>query len=1252
MKVRFKYMKIRLILVSLLITVTSLITGCGGEADTINPKALSQSLPVTLTGTIYPQIIAGYPNTTGASINTDLVIVFSKPILLTSLIGNITITGGETLDTAGATPISGGNAVIIAVSSSPLAYGTSYTVTIGAGITDTGGHALSSGGTFSFTTTTVDNSNIVQPYVLPATRVPTAGSTGIIRTQPYVEVVFSEAVTNVTNLTFKIIDEWGYDIHLGAPLNTAGNTWRLNIDTPFAKYLTKYTVSLSTAIQKASNTSVTLSDDGDSVLTWDYTTAGEADSTLTITDIWVDSVTTTGAVIKYNTSRPYTSANSYVEYSTTSGGPYLVDKDSVASVNTLHTVTLSSLSPGTLYYFNGVLDIDGSAGVTAGDYRFPIVLPEFSFRTVNDVGNNKALTNATGDQDGLQLLQTNGAGSYAFWLDSDSTIYGQFFYSSTGVAEWTDPGGQLIATAGTRDGLIAITDGFEKAVLVYNDSTALYAKMVYDNSGTYTVEWGGAAGTNLSLAIKSGSTYSACLVHERPVILSNGVADMPDNGVAANLLYDADVNFSAYSGWLDAGDLLLTGITIIPNTNWNNYAIDNQLPASTPWGIFPYVLRSSAGVPNLSTIPDYYYIVNTGVIISGTADNSSTTTQLHSSLTNLMTVTAGDIIRTSDNQWGLAVSVAGVVSGWSAPYFFVNIDRTLNLLADGDTFTIYKNHAGPFISETVTFPLWDNSVVANGVADSGTVTTELRSSSDINFLFVLQGDIITNVTNGTSGIVTAAGEWYAAGLYYRIAIAGGVASLSDGDNYIITNPFNPGTKVLAGDYVVNENNNGAIATSTTVLPINPSLDTDYALRLNGDIMNNGDIYSIVRLPSGFIYKSVGFSTTVPSDFNLTDGNLPAPFGAVTLGDIVFNIDANISAMVTGTGGGSLTLTADIFNAVNEKAIVYTKRGFLVSYVDASDFIRARAYNIADGLPLGAAFNVCTNGTNLNPVAVSDGAGDAIIFYENSGNIYVKKISAKGEFMWGGSASTAAGTGFTVLTSYTIVQALPDGALNGTGGAYLLAKNSAGTAFRLVQISGAGANLYDTGIVSGCYDPQMVVDAEAGLINRAIVVYRYMHSAGGVNYYHIEARAYRSGSLWGGFPVVVSSDANTIAYNCLKPSITMANNSALADEFYISWFDGRYFHPSGYAIYAKRFDNSGAAIVSATWLTNGRYISTPASMGYDNALDMKLLYYYDNVTSPYGILPIWLDYRTKTSLPTPTGTDIYYQKVDDAGAPQP
>ncbi len=236
------------------------------------------------------------------------------------------------------------------------------------------------------------------------------------------------------------------------------------------------------------------------------------------------------------------------------------------------------------------------------------------------------------------------------------------------------------------------------------------------------------------------------------------------------------------------------------------------------------------------------------------------------------------------------------------------------------------------------------------------------------------------------------------------------------------------------------------AKASTVAPIVAAEDSNYALQLDAaNIMFNAENYTIRRLPASATYKSVGISTATQAH-TLIDSN--AAFAIGNISDVVMNLTTGNSAMITGwTGATTVSISADIFTAIGQRYMVYTKRSYLVAYIDdINDFVLARSFNYATGAAIGAVFPVQTAGVNSNPVAVSDGAGNAIIFYERGGTIYARKVSATGAMLWAGEA--------TILAGFTIVQALPDRAITGTGGAYLLTENGAGT-IRILRVNGRG-----------------------------------------------------------------------------------------------------------------------------------------------------------------------------------------------------
>lgn len=1139
---------------------------CSQESPTVVPDPASQAFTGSVTGTSDLQLTGSYPENldTGIPVDADIVLVFSKPVDITTVnAATVSITDGFTPVTAFTpTLASGGRTVIIDVTApAALSYGATYTITITNGIQsdpilDPPGYPLSSGTSWDFTAAT-STALVEAPRVIAATRYPTGAAVSV--STNYVEVTFTRTIDNAT------IDTTSFTIAPAVQTAEAGagtgvdpdgvdtTTYRLYLTTPLT-YSQAYIVDLTAAIQDTAVPANPLEQDGND--TWTFT--AEADpapaGAATIPSLWIDSVSDTGATVSFTTSKPVAPANCYILYDTVTPvttGSSAVQESAATALTTVHTVTIpaATFSPSTRYYIRAGVDTGGGLPVEI----LSTLATELTIytKTNTTLGVNEKVSTAANNQNDFVTVQIGNGTGYAFWVDNGINIYGEFFGTTTPSGTWGDPGGLIDNAGGAMKKVTAITNGFSDAVVIFQEDVTniLYARTVYNNAGALAQRW---AQTSLGITIKAGSSFSACLVHERPAVITTGVADMPNNGTANPLLYDRDTNFTTLGlanndilVWLNAG-------------TWNNATIAD----TNSYNIFRYVIRHNT----VTALGAYsYYLAGQTSSVSGQADTIIDANNFQADDLNLSLGAAnpGDIIN-CNGTW--AIITAKVLIGGFVYQITTDVAHTL---AATQTYTVYPYIDGPNTSEAVTNPLWD----------------EVPSTL-----------------------------------------------------------FNPGTTVKTGDYVVNGNNYSAAASSATVAAINLALDTDYALRLSLDIMNNGDNYSIVRLPGGSTYRAVGYSTNVATNYVLIDLN--APFGAVSAGDIVFNIDSTpvMSAMVTAAVAGQLTLTADIFNTVNEKAIVYTKRGFLVAFIDTNDYVLARSFNIADGSNLGAAFAVCTNGTNTTPVAVSDGAGNAIVFYEQGGSIYVKKVSATGAFVWSNvNADQASDAGITVLAGYSIVQALPDRATGGVGGAFLLADNGAGTV-ALVRVNGATGAVASTTFTGS--DPHMVADTTGGTGDRIILTYRNSHVVGTGTYYHIEVRAYNIllTTAAPGFPAVVATNNTTAEYHCEQPRITISDSAAGNSQFTIAWFDGRYIAFIGYSLYARQYNTDGT-IPGAGW-TNEVFISSPGSAGYTNTLLLGLLSWDDDGgIAPFGIIPIWLDYRNKGV----TGTDIYYENVTDTGS---
>lgn len=1121
-----------------LLLAVFLIAGCVGESPTVIPDPAAQEFTGTNPGSVNPRLTGMYPENldTNIPVDSDIVLVFSKKIDITSITpANVSITDGATPVTAFTASLGSNERAVIIDITAPAAlnYNSAYTVIVAnAVVDDPEGNPLAE--TVSWTFTTAPSTAAVEaPRVIPGTRYPIG--TDISRDTAFAEVTFTREM-KWPDAGMWTTTNFSIDPNMASAITRVTNrTYRLNLSTPLS-YGTPYKVDLTSDIEDPEGNPLTL--DGNH--TWTFTTEPDPvpGGNPTITNVWIESVSATGAKVSFITSRPVPQNACYALYSTSSPvttASSAVQESASAALTTMHTVTIpaATLQPSKIYYFRGGVDTGGGLPVEV------LSTAEVSTYTKTDNTKNHAVSTAAGNQDGLALVQNDNGSSYAFWVDGGSNIYGKYFEAKLPPAGKWGVNGTQINTAANMTGVIAINDGFTDAVAVYQRNTkSLYALAVYDNSGSLGKSW---AEADLGLTLKAGSKFSACLVHERPTVIATGTANMPDNGAGANLLFDRDIDFSSIA-FLDVNDVLAVSNA---GTAWTYGAIENQ--GGSPCDIFKYVIKSTAANPNLTALADYY-ILDADTVITGTADSGSTATQIRSSTVNLNPVSAGDIIHTSNDEWGFAADDGA----WDiAGYWYVNVDRALTPLVDSvDTFTIYTTYAGPYTSEAVSNPFWDNNP---------------------------------------------------------------------------TTPFNPGVTVLAGDYVINTSSGPAKA--STVSAIDPAKDSDYALRLDAaNIMLNTQNYTIARKPPSSIYKSVGYSTSV-SAHTLNDTN--ANFTAANIGDTVWNLTAGASAMITECSGSStVSLSADIFTAAGQRYMVYTKRGFLVACIDNNDYVLARSFSMADGLPLGAAFAVQTSGVNGNPVAVSDGAGNAIVLYERGGDIFGRKVSAAGDMLWAGEQ-----TAINMANPCSIIQALPDRATGGPGGTYVLAADGNGN-IRVVRINGSNGSVTWSQNFTG-YNPHMVSDTAVPGPNRVIIAYRNTHTAGGGTYFHIEARAYTgAGALsW----TLNNVSNNTAQYHCEQPRVALADTGTGASGFYLSWFDGLYMPYIGYSLYLQRFDSGG----TAQW-PNAVFVSSPTSYGYTNTLFLGLLTWDDNIAAPpLGAIPIWLDYRG-------ADTDIYYDNVGSDG----
>jgi hypothetical protein len=210
----------------LALAVAPVIAACGSDGPTGDREP--------------PVVVATSPttNATGVARNTTITVTFDEAIAQPSVSlpqFRVQAPGGPVV--GGTLNVNG--ATIVFTPGAALAFGTTYTVTIGTGITDVAGNELAAAHSWSFTT-------VANPLPTVTATTPAAGATNVARNTT-VTATFSEAVTpaSVTAATFTVTPTGGAAIAGTIAVNGATVTF-----TPSAQLAlgTTYTARLTTGI--------------------------------------------------------------------------------------------------------------------------------------------------------------------------------------------------------------------------------------------------------------------------------------------------------------------------------------------------------------------------------------------------------------------------------------------------------------------------------------------------------------------------------------------------------------------------------------------------------------------------------------------------------------------------------------------------------------------------------------------------------------------------------------------------------------------------------------------------------------------------------------------------------------------------------------------------------------------------------------------------------------------------------------------
>jgi len=669
------------------------VFNCSETSPTVNPADSIQAYVSNETGTEKMTSSIAYPSNgaTGVPVDANIVITFSKIVDIDNpnVTTEISVSGGVTY------PNPGSDSNVLTIDPvADLAYNTTYTITVGTGLTSTDLTTIDKSYSWSFTTVTTDTSSNYYPYVLPLTRNPAEGATSVSTDLSYVDVTFNKSVTpgTVTTGTFTISPAVA-----GSSVSQIGstNSYRLTLGSKLL-YNTVYTIDLTSAITDGTNSLV---QDGND--TWTFTTETDATITTTnpsaITNTQTIDVTDTTSEIQFNTDYPADITKCKVRYGTAAGtltsGPIVESNwDGGSTSHSFHKISLGTpvLIANTVYYYKVWYDTNGDGVIDGGEPQSA----ELSFVTATAVGTGgKIISNAANNQNGFETVQLPDGSSYIFWVDNATDIKGQFFNTDGSVA-WTVGGIDIANTGNLYDSVVAINSkstNNDVLVIFKKDDNSLYSKKIYNNGGTPTFTMGSDGSTesvDIGISIKAGSEYDVCLVHERPEIITSGNADKP--ATMTNLIFDKDTDFSTTASITD-GDKIF----------WNTAGVDwteDTISGTDSWGVFKYLARISGANPGVRN--DYYIIDSETSVLSGTADHITSTTQFElDGSSGSGEINVNDIIKnTTDTKYGV---VSAVTNPGSTYHYDITMDRDILLDVTTDNIEIYYPILSNFTSEAI-----------------------------------------------------------------------------------------------------------------------------------------------------------------------------------------------------------------------------------------------------------------------------------------------------------------------------------------------------------------------------------------------------------------------------------------------------------------------------------------------------------------------------------------------------------------------
>ncbi len=1011
----------------------------------------------------YPTATVVPDTATTLPIDSNMVIVFSIPVdPLTVDYPNVSVSIGAVDLIQGVDYTLGMNAenTIATINfTSNLPATTAVTLTLTAGIEDAANAVpLNNPGNFVYTTGTAPDTT--DPTFVPLSNRPTS--------PPLVELTNAARLAAVPSQAIRI--DFSEDID---PNTLNGNTFYLDDGTDVIAATIAYDAgtdraTLTPAINLTESTTYTVTiTTGIRDLSGNTLAAGTSWTFDTVADPYdpygflpaitegplVEHVDTDSALLSWITNKPTDYTLHYGRGDDTASTSV---ETLFASLNVFEFSDVPiALSPNSRYWFNVEYgDIVGNSGTSA----------TLQFNTESDEVPD-AIHDGAGAQHTAHRLEHTAAsptGSFIFWTNNsgaNNNIYGQL-YDNTFTEQWNGGSPQGLFTEASNYTYQSAAEDGNGGVIVMalrSGDSLVYAKR-FDDTGASP--WGhaaGDAGTQVrAVAISDVSAVPVTIATVTPV--TSGTTEMGSLALS-NPFFDDDVDLSGLDGEVIMDPVTHDGTTIdgapqdfiyiagqaaniISGVTSDSFVIgsstdtvaitaqDHQIRRIDPPGSWDY-LSGSATVytPHDYTLP-LGWILDAGDIISSAGNYgllNAVTLQTPITVFDSGTDDGGggnSHLLDSTKAWGPLVGEIDVRAGdWvvnEANSLFTqilsvaNFDLTLDApppamgFAINDPYSIYTRYCLDHIGDLTQFePFYDFTIDWNMGITSGSGFSIYDYTGPTGTAQAIPGNPLLD----NEGTFNAAGP----------------APLP----------------VAVGDVVINYTDDTFTAVS--------SASYTHAMGLASGIMADGEDYAVVRIPSGGTgdILSVGTASgTTPDHLIDTSGGKNFITDGVSAGDRVYNLTDDTYATITGVAAQDLTLDADIFTA-GERYIIL-RSGILFIFQEGTD-VRGRIMTMGGvGSPPVEITAPWTIYAGINPVAVSDGSGNALVVYEDASalrQVRAALLNGRGVEVWNVEVDSQ------IAAEESIVGARSDGA----GGVVILYRY--GDDLHAQRIDGTGALLW-------------------------------------------------------------------------------------------------------------------------------------------------------------------------------------------------